>query len=118
MPDTPVRPSNGRHDLGGTRHAALEGIDAGHYDVFMTDKNLAAARAAYPDYDWFTCFSVKDKQGKFADITYTLTFDVPASGTNLYYYYNGTANRLDYSAAGNGRVRATLTVGDPPIGAR
>ena len=122
MADTIVHPSNGRHGLGGSRDADLEGIDPNQYDVFTTDKNLAAARQAYPDYDWFACFSVKDKRGNYANVRYTLTLDRPPAGTTLYYYYNGTANRLDHVDAGNKGnqpvVRVTLNVGDPPIGAR
>ncbi len=120
MPDTPVRPTNGRHNLGGSRNAELEDIDASRYNVFTTDKNLAAARQAYPNYDWFACFSVKDKQGNYANIPYTLTFDTPPAGSKLYYFFNGTANELNYTDAGNrgnqARVKASLNVGDPPIG--
>lgn len=122
MPDTVVHPSNGKHSLGSARDAELEGIDSGQYDVFLTDKDLAAARAAYPSYDWFVCFSVKDKQGKYANVSYTLTLNKPPSGTNLYYYHNGTAIQLSYSdSPGKGnqnRVKVQLSVGDPPIGAR
>jgi hypothetical protein len=119
MADTPVQASNGRHNLGGTRHAALEDVDPNTYDVFLTDKNLAAAKKAYADYDWFICFSVKAKKGgAYANMDYTLTLDAPATGTKLYYYYNNKANPLSYADAGNGRVKATVPVGDPPVGAR
>lgn len=120
MADTLVRASNGRHGLGGSRDADLEGIDPNRFDVFTTDKNLAAARSAYPNYDWFACFSVKDKQGNYANVSYTLSFNKPASGGTLYYFYNGTAHQLSYTDAPNKgnqrRVRASLNVGDPPIG--
>ena len=119
MADTPVQPSNGRHVLGGTRHAALEDVDANTYDVFLTDKNLDAAKAAYKDYDWFICFSVKAKKGGgYADMGYTLTLDALPAGTKLYYYYNNKANPLSYEDAGNGRIKATVPVGDPPVGTR
>jgi hypothetical protein len=121
MADVKVNPSNGKHSLGGSKDAELEDIDSNLYDVFTTDKNLAAARAAYPDYDWFACFSVKDKKGNYSTISYTLKFDRPSSG-KLYYYYNGTVHPLEYVDTDNKRnkrrVKATLNVGDPPIGMR
>jgi hypothetical protein len=121
MSDTRVTHSNGRHGLGGSRDADLEDIDPDQYDVFTTDKNLAEARAAYPDYDWFACFSVKDKKGNYANIAYTLKFDKPASGA-LYYYLNGAVHPLQYADTDKkgrkNRVKATLNVGDPPVGMR
>ncbi len=119
MPDTPVQASNGKFNVGGSRDVDLEDIDPNQYNVFTTDKNLAAARKAYPKYDWFACFTVKDKRGNDANIRYTVTFNKPASGT-LYYFYNGTAVEVGYDDAPNKgnqqRSKATLTVGDPPIG--
>ncbi len=122
MPDTPVQASNEKHSLGSSRDAELEGLDPAKYDVFLTDKNLDAAKAAYPSYDWFVCFRVKDKQGKDANVPYTLTFNKPPAGAVLYYYVNGPATQLTYTdGPGKGnqpRVRAQLSVGDPPIGVR
>ncbi len=119
MADTKVTHSNGRHGLGGSKDTDLEDLDPQLYDVFTTDKNLAAARAAYPDYDWFACYSVKDKKGNYADISYTVKFDKPASGS-LYYYLNGAVHpvqHVDTDKKGKkARVKATLNVGDPPIG--
>ena len=116
-----VQLKDGKHGLGGSKDTDIEGIDTTKYDVFTTDKNLAEARAKYPNIDWFACFTIKDKSGKqVGDMpAYTITFDKPASGT-LYYYYNGTANSLTFSDTGKkgnkNRVKATLTIGDPPIG--
>jgi hypothetical protein len=116
-----VKQKDGKHELGGSKDTDIEGIDTAKYDVFSTDKNLAEARAKYPNIDWFACFTIKDKAGKqVGDMpTYTIKFDKPASET-LYYYYNGTANPLTFSDAGKkgnkNRVKATLTIGDPPIG--
>ena len=112
---------DGKYGLGGSKDTDLEGIDTKKYDVFTTDKNLADARSKYPNYDWFACFTVKDKSGKQVGNmpAYTIKFNKPASG-NLYYYYNGTATQLPFSDAGKkgnkNRVKATLTIGDPPIG--
>ncbi len=120
MADTPVQASNGKHSLGSARDADLEGIDPGKYDVFLTDKDLAQAKAAYPSYDWFVCFSVKDKKGNYADIPYTITLNTPPAGARLYYFYNGKAVQLTYSAGPNKgnqpRVRAQMNVGDPSVG--
>lgn len=123
MPDeTLVQPSNGIHSLKSARDAEIEGINPDTHDVFLTDKNLEAAKAAYPDYDWFVSFSVKDKQGNFANVPYTLTFNKPLAGAVLYYFLNGTAVQLAYtdgpSKGSQARVRAQLSVGDPPIGVR
>lgn len=121
MADTKIRRSIGVYGLGGSRDTDLLGIDNTRYDVFASDKNLDAARAAYPDYDWFACFSVKDKKGNYANISYDITFDKPTSG-NLYYYYNGNVIQLNFVASDDKktkkRVKATLNVGDPPIGMR
>ena len=119
--DTKIKEKNGKYDLGGSKDTDLEGIDKSKYDVFTTDKNLDAAKRDYPNYDWFVCFTIKDKAGKqVGDMpAYTIKFDKPASG-NLYYYYNGSAHQISFSDTekkGNKkRVKATLTIGDPPVG--
>ncbi len=119
MAENRVAPSNGIFSLGGTKDAEIADLDPNAYDVFTTDKDLAAARAAFPGYDWFTCFSVKDKQGNYANVSYTLRFNKPASG-NLFYYHNGAVHPVQYGDAGSkgsqARSRATLNLGDPPIG--
>jgi hypothetical protein len=104
------------------KHTDVEGIDTSKHEVFDSDKNLSAAQSKYPNYDWFACFTIKDKSGnQVGDMpAYTIKVDKPASGKNLYYYYNNTANQLDFSDAGTEegrqRVKATLRIGDPPIG--
>ena len=116
-----IKETDGKYELGGSKDTDLDGIDGSKYDVFTTDKNLAEARKKYPNYDWFACFTIKDKSGnQVGDMpAYTIKFDKPASG-NLYYYYNSIANQLSFSDAGKkgnkDRVKATLTIGDPPIG--
>ena len=119
--ETKIKEKNGKYYLGGSKETDLVGIDNSKYDVFTTDKNLDAAKRDYPNYNWFVCFTIKDKAGKqVGDMpAYTIKFNKPASG-NLYYYYNGTANPITYSDTdkkGNKkRVKATLTIGDPPVG--
>jgi len=119
MADTKINPADGKYNLGGRKDVELEGINPSQYDVFSTDKNLAEAKSKYPNIDWFACFSVKDKTGQYANISYTLKFDKPDSGT-LYYYLNGTANPVPFEniedKGNKKRVKATLNVGDPPVG--
>ncbi len=121
MADDKVNPSNKIFGLRGSRDTDISDLDPDQYDVFTTDKNLAEAKSAFPTYDWFACFSVKDKQGNFANVNYTVTFNKPDSG-NLYYYLNGSVHPLQYSDTNpkgtQARVKATLNVGDPPIGTR
>jgi hypothetical protein len=111
---------SGRHSLGGSKDADLEGIDDTLYDVFTDEEKLANAKRDYPKYDWFTSFTVKLKQGKQPKpLAYTLKFDKPTSGT-VYYYMNGQAFALTQSDAedkdNRKRVKVTLTVDDPPVG--
>ncbi|HXF83800.1 MAG TPA: hypothetical protein VNK49_00265 [Anaerolineales bacterium] len=112
---------NNKHALGGRRDVDIEGIDDKTYDVFTAEDKLEEARKAYPTYDWFASFTIKDKSGKDVERLppYTIKFDKPESGT-LYYYYKGTAYPVPYEDTENKgnkkRVKATLTVGDPPIG--
>ena len=117
-----VNPSNGnKYGLGGSRDVDLDGINANNYDVFTDEDKLQTARTAYPDYDWFVSYTIKDKGGN--DVgrlhEYSLKFDRPDKGT-LYYFLNGTAHQLDYEddddKGNKKRVKAKLTVGDPPVG--
>lgn len=117
-----IKEKNGKYYLGGSKETDLIGVDKSKYDVITTDKNLAEAKSKYPNYDWFTCFTIKDKSGKQMGKmpAYTIKFNKLPSGKNLYYYYNGTAHQLSFSETekkGNKRrFKATLTIGDPPIG--
>jgi hypothetical protein len=123
--ETKAKYEDGKHKLKGLKpdkdkHTVIEGIDTKNFEVFDSDKNLSDAESNYPDYDWFACYTIKDKKGnqvKKVSGGYTIKFDKPALGKNLYYYYNKTANKLDFSDAEPGRVKATLDIGDPPIGA-
>ena len=112
---------NNKHGLGGSKDTDLEGINDSNYDVYSDDVKLANAQRDFPNYNWFASFTIKDKSGKEASSVpeYTITFDKPESGT-LYYYLNGAATPLTYNNANDKnnkkRVKATLTLGDPPIG--
>ena len=116
-----INPSNGKYELGGSKDADLDGINEKDYDVFTEEEKLESAKIAYPNYDWFVSYTIKDKDGN--DVgrlhEYSLKFDRPDKGT-LYYFLNGTAHQLDYEddddKGSKKRVKAKLTVGDPPVG--
>ena len=123
-----VEPKNGKYELGGSKDTDLEGIDDKKYDVFTdtseTNDKLQQARDAYPNYTWFTSYTIKDKQGndvRTLDKEYTIKLDRPDSATfELYYYLDGTAHPLPHEDTDNKdnkkRVKANLKVGDPPAG--
>ena len=54
--------------------------------------------------------------GKDADITYTVTLKKLPAGKTLYALYNNVPNDLKVDDAGNGNIKFTLNVGDPPVG--
>lgn len=113
--------SGNKYPLGGTKDTDLDGIDSKTYDVFTDEDKLADARRDFPNYDWFASYTVKDKSGGPVGTmpAYKVKFDKPASG-KLYYYLNGSATEVPYEDDGekNGkkRVKATMTIGDPPVG--
>jgi hypothetical protein len=117
-----VEPSNGKHGLGGSKDADLEGIDPNTYEVHTEETKLVNARRDFPKYDWFISYTIKDKAGNDVRTVpeYTIKFDKPISG-NLYYYLNGAVYRVQYEDAedkgSKKRAKAKLTVGDPPVGA-
>jgi hypothetical protein len=116
-----VNPTNGRYELGGSRDVDLDGINANDYDVFTDEDKLKSAQAAYPDYDWFVSYTIKDKAGNdVRDLPeYSFKFERPEKG-NLYYFLDGSAHPIDYGDAEDKgdqrRAEAKLTVGDPPVG--
>ena len=124
-----VEPKNGKYDLKGSKDTDLEGIDDKKYDVFTdtaeTNEKLKQAKDAYPDYTWFTSYTIKDKQGndvRTLDKEYTIELDPLASDkSELYYFLDGKAHKIPHQPAGdkNGkkRIKAKLNIGDPPAGA-
>ena len=115
-----VDSDKGKYALGGSKDTDLEGINSDKCEVFTDVEKLRSADNAYPKYDWFASFTIKKINEADEPVPeYTVTFDRPDSG-NLYYYLNGTAHQVPYSDAGNKgnkkRVKARLTVDDPPIG--
>jgi hypothetical protein len=114
---------DGKYKLGGSKDTDLEGIDNKKYNVFTETEKLAEARQRYPTYTWFVSFTITDQNNKVVRELpeYTIKLDRPDSGTfELYYYLDGTAHLLPYEDAENKgnkkRVKAKLTVGDPPGG--
>ncbi|HMB24701.1 MAG TPA: hypothetical protein VKP08_17775 [Anaerolineales bacterium] len=66
---------------------------------------------------WFNAFGVRNKASlKDADITYTVTLQAPPAGKRLFALYSGKPNEIKPEDAGKGRIKFTLSVGDPPIG--
>ena len=117
-----VNPSNGnRHALGGARDVDLDGINPNNYDVFTDEDKLKSAQAAYPEYDWFVSYTIRDKEGKNVPRLheYSLKFDRPEKGS-LYYFLDGQAHPVEYEddedKGNKKRSKAKFTVGDPPVG--
>ena len=117
-----VEPKNGKYKLEDPRDTDLEGIDDKKYDVFTDEEKLAAARTAFPGYNWFASYTIMDKQGNVVrDLPeYTIKSDKPdADNVQLYYYLDQAANPLRYDTedkAGKKRMKAKLKLGDPPLG--
>jgi len=66
---------------------------------------------------WFNAFGVKEKStGKDANVTYKVTLRSFPSGKRLFALYDGEPHEIKTEPAGNGKVKYTLNVGDPPNG--
>jgi hypothetical protein len=67
---------------------------------------------------WFNAFGVRVKShGGDAKIYYTVTLKKLPAGKTLYALYNNIPNEVpDVQDAGNGNIKFTLNVGDPPVG--
>ncbi|HSB00587.1 MAG TPA: hypothetical protein VLE49_08050 [Anaerolineales bacterium] len=66
---------------------------------------------------WFNAFGVRDKTSlKNANINYTVTLQAPPAGKTLFALYDGEPHEIKTEDAGKGRVKFTLSVGDPPVG--
>jgi len=70
------------------------------------------------DITWFNNFGVREKSsGKRADVTYTVTLQALPTGKRLFVLYGGEPHEPATQEAGNGKIKFTLNVGDPPTGA-
>lgn len=66
---------------------------------------------------WFNAFGVREKaSGKDASITYTVVLQALPVGRRLFALYDGKPHELKTESAGTGRIKFTLSVGDPPVG--
>ena len=118
-----IDPKDGKYELDDSKDTELEGIDSKKYNVFTEEEKLAKARRDFPMYDWFVSYMMKDKDGKEVSSLpeYTMKLDKPDSPqSKLYYYLDGTAHLLAYedtdAKENKKRVKAKLTIGDPPMG--
>jgi hypothetical protein len=69
---------------------------------------------------WVNAFGIRHKKddgslGDFADISYTIIMDALEANQLLFAYYGGQIHQLQFESVGK-LLRASLAVGDPPIG--
>ncbi len=131
MAERAINAQNGRFTIPGRgKHAArkleldLGSNDPSKFVVVEKDMptNLPTHKAGDPNfkYEWFACFGVRHRKaggqhGDFADIHYTITLDPLPAGKRLFAFYGGQVHELSTQSVGN-RIKASLNVGDPPIG--
>lgn len=66
---------------------------------------------------WFNNFGVREKTSrKDANVTYIVKLKKLPKGKRLFTYYDGAVHELTAEDAGNGNIKFTLSVGDPPLG--
>lgn len=105
----------------------LEGKDnkPDHKLSIEVGDNYEAYRKPIPDptpyqngyITWFNSFGVRDKNGKDADVEYTVTLKKRDSGKKLFYLdANKKPVEIMPQDAGNGKIRFKLSIGDPPTG--
>jgi hypothetical protein len=127
-----IQPKEGKYNLGGPRDTDLEGINENKYSVYTAEDKLAAAQQDFPaleGWNWFASYTIREngKDVPKLDKEYTIKFDKPdRTDSKLYYYLQGsngqkgTVHQVDYDDTDNKgnkkRVKAKLTVGDPPMG--
>jgi hypothetical protein len=67
---------------------------------------------------WFSAFGVRDRTlRKDADVTYEVTLQALPKGKRLFVLYGGEPHEITARDAGKGKIKFTLSVGDPPTGA-
>jgi len=66
---------------------------------------------------WFNSFGVRNKStGKNAKATYIVKLKKLPPGKRLFALYDGEVHELTTEDAGNGNLKFSLNVGDPPVG--
>ncbi len=131
MAERTISAQNGKYIIPGRgKHTARKvEIDLGSHDAskfIVVEKdfpaNLPTHKAGDPNfkYEWFACFGIRHAKaggvpGDFANIEYTLTLDPLPAGKRLFAFYGGQVHEVPTRSIGN-KIRATLNVGDPPLG--
>ena len=99
-----------------------------NYDTDLeieVDDNYEAYGKAVPDptpfeegyITWFNAFGVREKaNGRDANVRYKVTLQSLPSGKRLFYLYNNEPHEITPEGAGNGKIRFSLDIGDPPTG--
>ncbi len=123
MARTPVTGSNGTFGLGGSKHTDVI-VPAGRtgwtvsIDTDKLSQAQAAATSANLNITWFAWFVVEAGNNPVKQ-QYTVRFDAPASGHDVYVYDSSGLRKLDPGQANTavpGRWEVTLTDGDPGVG--
>lgn len=66
---------------------------------------------------WFNAFGVREKTSrKDANVTYNVVLHALPAGKRLFVLYDGKPQEIKPESAGRGRIKFTLSVGDPPTG--
>jgi hypothetical protein len=70
--------------------------------------------------EWFNAFGIRRRGrdgslGDYADIGYTVILEALPPGKHLFAYYGGQVHEIDFQTEA-GFTRASLAVGDPPMG--
>lgn len=67
---------------------------------------------------WFNAYGIKVREtGNYANIFYTVTLNaLPPGKTKLFALINNAPQELDFKEIGNGKIKFTLEIGDPPVG--
>jgi hypothetical protein len=66
---------------------------------------------------WFNAFGVREKASlKDANVTYTVVLQALPARSRLFALYDGKPHEIKPESADKGRIKFTLSVGDPPIG--
>ena len=66
---------------------------------------------------WFNAFGVREKiTGRDANVRYKVTLQELPAGKKLFYLYNNEPVEITTESAGDGKVKFSLDIGDPPTG--
>ena len=66
---------------------------------------------------WFNSFGVREKTSrKDANVTYKVKLKKLPEGKRVFALYGGEVHELTTDDDGNGNIKFTLSVGDPPVG--